>query len=130
MRQKRAAIERALASEKVLCNIDTTASVTRSSWAAGAATDGGDGGDGDEAGGGGEGTLESAGISAKEIKNIYTELRKGANHPLMLLNYFKGEGKTMQVVDVLHRTGYFGSQATRDMVGVLLFFLRFYCFVF
>ena len=130
MRQKRAAIERALASEKVLCNIDTTASVTRSSWAAGAATDGGDGGDGDEAGGGGEGTLESAGISAKEIKNIYTELRKGANHPLMLLNYFKGEGKTTQVVDVLHRTGYFGSQATRDMVGVLLLFLRFYCFVF
>lgn len=61
-------------------------------------------------------TLEEAGISTKEIKNLFTELRKGANHPLMLLHYFKG--KTTEVVNVLDRTGYFGDQATRDMVRI------------
>lgn len=63
------------------------------------------------------GTLEAAGISAKEIKNVFTELRKGANHPLMLLNYFKGGEKLEEVISVLHRTGYFGPQATKDMVS-------------
>lgn len=65
----------------------------------------------------GAGLLEEAGITAKECKNIFTELRKGANHPLMLLNHFKGGGKLEQVVEVLHRTGYFGGQATKDMVS-------------
>lgn len=62
-------------------------------------------------------SLEAAGVSSKEIKNIFTELRKGANHPLMLLNYFKGGGKTTEVVDVLLRAEYFGAQATREMVS-------------
>lgn len=66
----------------------------------------------------GGGALEAAGISAKEIKNVFTELRKGANHPLMLLNYFKGGGKLEEVIKVLHRTGYFGAQATKDMVSL------------
>lgn len=61
--------------------------------------------------------LEEAGITAKECKNIFTELRKGANHPLMLLNHFKGGGKLEQVVDVLLRAEYFGAQATKDMVS-------------
>lgn len=139
MRQKRAAIERALAREKAVAgaisNGGDSANVTRSSVGSGGATSSNgikkasaekrtasgeviviDGGVG-ERGGGREVSLEDAGISAKEIKNIFTELRKGANHPLMLLNYFKGGGKTEEVVDVLHRTGYFGAQATRDMVS-------------
>lgn len=61
--------------------------------------------------------LEAAGISTKEIKNVFTELRKGANHPLMLLNYYKEGGKMDEVINVLHRTEYFGNQASRDMVS-------------
>ena len=61
--------------------------------------------------------LEDAGIPSKEIKNVFTELRKGANHPLMLLHHFKGEGKVEEVVKVLHRSGYFGGQATKEMVS-------------
>lgn len=58
---------------------------------------------------------------------MFTELRKGANHPLMLLNYFKGGGKLEEVVTVLHRTGYFGPQATRDMVSTRGRMLGFVC---
>lgn len=116
LRQKKAAIARALAREK--CpggaggNITNAATnVTRS------AANSGDAAasvlDMDEDGA----SLEEAGLGAKEIKNIFTELRKGANHPLMLLNYFKGGGKIDEVVDVLHRSSYFGGQATRDMVS-------------
>lgn len=156
VRQKKAAIERALAKERELfgslsAGADTTSNVTRSAGSgsgSGSSTSGGggceetaaetggkgsDSGDGDaveivgtggsrSAGavrgdGGGEALLEEAGITAKECKNIFTELRKGANHPLMLLNHFKGGGKLEQVVEVLHRTGYFGGQATKDMVS-------------
>ncbi|CAN0490815.1 unnamed protein product, partial [Ectocarpus sp. 12 AP-2014] len=148
VRQKRAAIERALAQERALFGggtvTDLTSNVTRSSGggggekrtAAGAAATGAKGGgDGDaieilddgvagrRSGGhavgeeGGADLLEEVGISAKECKNIFTELRKGANHPLMLLNHFKGGGKMEKVVEVLHRTGYFGGQATKDMVA-------------
>lgn len=117
VRQKRAALGRSLAIEKraggcaagsVDCSNGNT-NVTRSSVGAagGAAVDL----DGD-----GE-SLEKAGVSAKEIKNVFTELRKGANHPLMLLHHFKGGGKVEEVVAVLHRTGYFGGQATKEMVS-------------
>ncbi|CAN0200855.1 unnamed protein product, partial [Ectocarpus sp. 12 AP-2014] len=148
VRQKRAAIERALAQERALFGggtvTDLTSNVTRSSGggggekrtaAAAAATGAKGDGDGDaieilddgvadrRSGGhadgeeGGANLLEEVGISAKECKNIFTELRKGANHPLMLLNHFKGGGKMEKVVEVLHRTGYFGGQATKDMVA-------------
>ncbi|CAM9365817.1 unnamed protein product, partial [Ectocarpus sp. 8 AP-2014] len=146
VRQKRAAIERALAQERALFGggtvTDLTSNVTRSSGGGGgekgtaAAAGAKGGGDGDaieilddgvagrrrggHAGGeegGGADLLEEVGISAKECKNIFTELRKAANHPLMLLNHFKGGGKMEKVVEVLHRTGYFGGQATKDMVA-------------
>lgn len=118
VRQKRAAIERALAMENSFAGgmgnaADSAATnVTRSSMT----SNGGGSSATDDGEGGGGGSLEAAGVSAKEIKNIFTELRKGANHPLMLLNYFKGGGKVEEVVDVLHRTGYFGAQATKEMV--------------
>lgn len=152
VRQKKAALERALAKERELFGSlsksgDTASNVTRSAGSvggsdkpagggeAGAGAGGKDSNGGDDdvveivgaaggaaaaattaAGDRGEGLLEEAGITAKECKNIFTELRKGANHPLMLLNHFKGGGKLEQVVEVLHRTGYFGGQATKDMV--------------
>lgn len=117
VRQKRAALERSLAIDKragggAAGGVDRSngnTNVTRSS--AGAA--GGAALDLDEEGE----SLEKAGVSAKEIKNIFTELRKGANHPLMLLHHFKGGGKVEKVVGVLHRTGYFGGQATKEMVS-------------
>lgn len=119
MRQKRAAIERALDYDQLkTAGADGAMNVTRSSVSRqngssrskrGAVAQGGCGGEDD-------GSLEAAGISAKEIKNVFTELRKGANHPLMLLNYFKGGGKLEEVVNVLHRTEHFGGQATKEMV--------------
>lgn len=88
-----------------------TANVTRSAGGGGGGAASAVDVDGDD------GSLEMAGVSSKEIKNIFTELRKGANHPLMLLHHFKGGGKVGEVVDVLHRTGYFGGQATKGMVS-------------
>ncbi|CAN0047681.1 unnamed protein product [Pylaiella littoralis] len=146
VRQKRAAIERALANERAMfgggggtnTDTDTAGKVTRSGGGSsggvgdadadgssdgvevvngGGAAVAAKGASGDGGGGGGGMGLEEAGISAKECKNIFTELRKGANHPLMLLNHFKGGGKLKLVVEVLHRTGYFGGQATKDMVA-------------
>lgn len=136
MRQKRAAIERALAKERELFGgtvTDLTSNITRSGGGGGGSSGNGDvveivvgssgaavgakGGDG-KASVDDDSLLEEAGISAKECKNIFTELRKAANHPLMLLNHFKGGGKLEKVVEVLHRTGYFGGQATKEMVSV------------
>lgn len=115
VRQKRAAIERALALEAAPNRADgdgTATNVTRSSVSKRNGVAKGSVGleDGDE------GAFEAVEISAKEIKNVFTELRKSANHPLMLLNYFKG-GKLEEVVKVLHETGYFGGQATKEMVS-------------
>ena len=62
-----------------------------------------------------DGSLKEAGLGAKEIKNIFTELRKTANHPLMLLNHFEGSGKIDEVVSVLQRASYYGAEASRDM---------------
>ena len=63
-----------------------------------------------------DGSLKEAGLGAKEIKNIFTELSKAANHPLMLLDNFKGNGKIDELVNVLHRASYYGAEASRDMM--------------
>ncbi|CAN0426698.1 unnamed protein product [Ascophyllum nodosum] len=64
-----------------------------------------------------EKSVGAATNSAKEIKNIFTELRKAANHPLLLLTHFEGSGKIDEVVSVLHRASYYGAEASRDMVA-------------
>lgn len=126
LRQKTEAIKRSLLRDKPNgCDgigvgdgiASTVASKTRSATGS-SSKSGGVVGDMDiDAGGGGSnGILEAAGFGSKEIKNIFTELRKAANHPLMLMNHFKGGGKVEEVVDVLHRASFFGGQATRDMV--------------
>ena len=63
-----------------------------------------------------EKSVGAATTSAKDIKNIFTELRKAANHPLLLLNHFDSSGKIDEVVSVLHRSSYYGAEASRDMV--------------
>lgn len=126
LKQKAEAIKRALMRDKPNgCDgigaedafISTMASKTRSKSSGVVGDKGVVDMDTDANGGGSNGMLEAAGFGSKEIKNIFTELRKAANHPLMLMNHFKGGGKVEEVVNVLHRASFFGGQATREMVG-------------
>ncbi|KAH9256336.1 hypothetical protein BASA81_005557 [Batrachochytrium salamandrivorans] len=50
-------------------------------------------------------------------ESVFTELRKSANHPLMIKQLFGGKGRDLEVIgDELFRVGFFGRQATRKMV--------------
>ncbi|CAM9581935.1 unnamed protein product [Chrysoparadoxa australica] len=53
---------------------------------------------------------------ASESKSIFTDLRKAANHPLLLQHYFKDKEVIKRVEDALHSSHYFGDRATLDMV--------------
>lgn len=61
-------------------------------------------------------------LSASDISNIFSHLRKAANHPLLVRDYFgsvvDGVDRSMPVVlDLLNRVAAFGPKATKRMIS-------------
>ncbi|KAG5185729.1 SNF2 family N-terminal domain-containing protein [Tribonema minus] len=54
--------------------------------------------------------------STTEAKNVFTELRKAANHPLLLLHHYKDDATISRIVEVAYGAAYFGDAATPQMV--------------
>jgi len=54
--------------------------------------------------------------SATEAKNAFTELRKAANHPLLLRRHYADEAKMETIARALERAAHFGAAATGEMV--------------
>lgn len=77
----------------------------------------------DGAGAGGSGApLGEAALSAlvgsqSDARNVFVELRKAANHPLLLREHFRDEAKMSLVAKRLYGHGHFGDTCTMEMVG-------------
>ena len=61
-------------------------------------------------------------LSASDIRNIFAHLRKAANHPLLVKDYFgnvvDGVDRSMPtVLDLLNRVSAFGPRATKRMIS-------------
>eukprot|EP00611_Tribonema_gayanum_P002499 TRINITY_DN11866_c0_g1_i1.p1 TRINITY_DN11866_c0_g1~~TRINITY_DN11866_c0_g1_i1.p1 ORF type:complete len:638 (-),score=244.35 TRINITY_DN11866_c0_g1_i1:362-2209(-) len=54
--------------------------------------------------------------STTEAKNVFTELRKAANHPLLLLHHYKDDATISRIAEVAYGAAYFGDAATPQMV--------------
>ena len=54
--------------------------------------------------------------SDRDAKNVFVELRKAANHPLLLLERYREEAKMKLLVTKLFGYGHFGDQCTAGMV--------------
>lgn len=53
--------------------------------------------------------------SASEVKHLFTELRKAANHPLLIRHHFK-DADVREVANVALATGHFGQAARHEQV--------------
>jgi SWI/SNF-related matrix-associated actin-dependent regulator 1 of chromatin subfamily A len=56
--------------------------------------------------------LLAGGLSKRSINNVFTELRKAANHPLLVRARFTTQLLTEEVGPFLHRVGHFGGSAS------------------
>jgi SWI/SNF-related matrix-associated actin-dependent regulator 1 of chromatin subfamily A len=54
--------------------------------------------------------------SERDAKNVFVELRKAANHPLLLRQHFRCEKKMTLLISRLHANGHFGDTCTTPMV--------------
>jgi len=56
--------------------------------------------------------LLAGGLSKRSINNVFTELRKAANHPLLVRARFTTQLLIQEVAPFLHRVGHFGGSAS------------------
>ena len=63
-----------------------------------------------------DGALAALVGSEKEAKNVFVELRKAANHPLLLREHFKDPAKIDRMKMVCLHKQWFGDQCTQEMV--------------
>lgn len=57
----------------------------------------------------------------KECRNVFSELRKAANHPLLLREHFKDPKKMELMANRLYNTGFFGETCTIEVEKFSLF---------
>lgn len=60
--------------------------------------------------------LDAMVLSNKETRNVFSELRKAANHPLLLREHFNDKDKMELMALHLHAAGYFGETCSIEMV--------------
>lgn len=54
-------------------------------------------------------------VNKKETRNVFSELRKAANHPLLLREHFDDKDKMEVMANRLFSSGYFGDSCTIEV---------------
>ena len=66
-------------------------------------------------GGGDDAAVAALVGTTKEAGNVFVELRKAANHPLLLREHYKDEAKMSLLTKRLYSYGHFGDQCSQEV---------------
>ena len=76
-----------------------------------------------------EAELDSApdlGLPASEARHLFTDLRKAANHPLLLRSFYSDQAVLQKIASACLQNQHFGAQASREQVAAELLTLSDY----